>query len=280
VALWLAAVPAAYGLSKTISLSIRLLGSPLRALGAAGCLVGMLCLLQGRSFASFVARYTATTPLVIGFTPEQLGWVKAIQENTTPEARILWEEDPEEESGSGWSALLPRLTGRYYIGGLDRNASIEHSYACLAKQCLAGRPLESWNEGELSDFYRRYNIGWIVCRSPAALACLGNYQEAQPVLFVESSNPRYLYQLQPRSYVLRGQARLIEANSQHIALADVVPDKDARVVLSMHYQAGMRVSPSRVQIEKESDPRDPIDFIRLRLQGPVARVTITWQPGK
>ena len=42
----------------------------------------------------------------------------------------------------------------------------------------------------------------------------------------------------------------------------------------------MRVSPSRVRIEKEADPNDPIDFIRLRLQGPVSRVTITWHPEK
>ena len=70
-----------------------------------------------------------------------------------------------------------------------------------------------------------------------------------------------------------------KVRARHIALADIVPE-DGTVVLSMHYQTGMRVSPGRVQIERETDPRDPIDFIRLRLQGPVARVTITWQPEK
>ena len=123
-------------------------------------------------------------------------------------------------------------------------------------------------------------MGWIVCRSPAALACLKGYQEAEPVLFVQAREPRYLFQLKPRSYALRGQARLLEADACHIALANVAPDLDGTMLLSMHYQPGMRVSPARVQMEKESDPHDPIDFIRLRLPGPVARVTITWQPGR
>jgi hypothetical protein len=45
----------------------------------------------------------------------------------------------------------------------------------------------------------------------------------------------------------------------------------------MHYQTGMRASPSRVQIEAKKDGDDPIAFIRLRVSGPVARVTITWE---
>jgi hypothetical protein len=105
------------------------------------------------------------------------------------------------------------------------------------------------------------------------------WKDAQLILSMSSAAPGYLFELPNRSYVLHGQARLVEADFRHIALADVVPE-DGTVVLSMHYQAGMRVSPSRVRIEKEADPNDPIDFIRLRLQGPVSRVTITWHPEK
>jgi hypothetical protein len=76
---------------------------------------------------------------------------------------------------------------------------------------------------------------------------------------------------------LKGHARLLCADTQHIALADVHPE-DGRVVLSMHYQPGLHISPSRVEIEKEPDPYDPIPFIRLRMPGPVARLTLTWQP--
>jgi hypothetical protein len=280
VALWFATVPAGVGLVQLAGLATRLLRSPLRAAALAGCLACALCLVAGKSLAGFGSRYLASTPLLIGLTAEQLGWVKALQENTTTEARILWEEDADDQPGSRWTALLPLLTGRYYLGGLDPQASIEHGYGCLSQHCLADRPLESWSEAELNDFYRRYNVGWIVCRSRASLSCLKNYPEAQPILFVHANEPRYLFELKPQSFVLRGQARLLEANTSHIALADLVPDKNGNIVLSMHYQPGMRVSCARVQIERESDPHDPVDFIRLRLQGPVARATITWQPGR
>jgi hypothetical protein len=87
---------------------------------------------------------------------------------------------------------------------------------------------------------------------------------------------RYLFELPHRSFALKGQARLLSADCQHIALADIVPE-DGKVVLSMHYHPGLHASPSRVQVEKEPDPRDPIPFIRLRVPGPVARLTLTWQ---
>ncbi len=48
------------------------------------------------------------------------------------------------------------------------------------------------------------------------------------------------------------------------------------MVLSLHYQAGLQVSPGRVTVEKEPDAHDPIPFVRLRMSGPVTRVTLTW----
>ena len=86
----------------------------------------------------------------------------------------------------------------------------------------------------------------------------------------------WLITLKPRSFVLKGQGRVIAADSKRITLADLVPE-DGKVLLSLHYQAGIQASPSRVQVEREIDAYDPIPFIRLRLPGPVARVTLTWE---
>jgi hypothetical protein len=80
------------------------------------------------------------------------------------------------------------------------------------------------------------------------------------------------------SFALKGgRARWLQAGSQYIALGDVVPNADGEVVLSLHYQAGMEVSPSRVKLERELDPYDPIPFVRLQMPGPVVRVTLTWK---
>ena len=36
------------------------------------------------------------------------------------------------------------------------------------------------------------------------------------------------------------------------------------------------VAPSNVRVERELDPFDPIPLLRLRLPGPVMRLTLTW----
>ena len=49
-----------------------------------------------------------------------------------------------------------------------------------------------------------------------------------------------------------------------------------QIVLSLHYQAGMRVRPGRIRLEQAVDPQDEIHFVRLRMDEPVGRVFITW----
>ena len=48
-------------------------------------------------------------------------------------------------------------------------------------------------------------------------------------------------------------------------------------VSSLDYQAGLGATPSRVQVARDPDARDPIPFVRLLLPGPVARITLTWE---
>ncbi|MFO0842419.1 MAG: hypothetical protein U0797_08495 [Gemmataceae bacterium] len=40
-------------------------------------------------------------------------------------------------------------------------------------------------------------------------------------------------------------------------------EDEGQVVLSLHHQAGMRVRPARVRIERAIDPQDAIPFVRL-----------------
>ena len=55
---------------------------------------------------------------MIGFSSEQKQLLAVIEEHTTPDARVLW-DDAEPRSGWNWSALLPVYTNRAYLGGLD-----------------------------------------------------------------------------------------------------------------------------------------------------------------
>src|SRR5262249_12575677 len=85
-----------------------------------------------------------------------------------------------------------------------------------------------------------------------------------------------------RNYTLEGAARWCSAGPEGVLLADVAPRRGAgeaegEVVLSLHYQAGMRVRPARIQIEPAFDSQDTIPFVRLRMKEPVGRVFITWE---
>jgi hypothetical protein len=276
-ALWFAAVPAAHAWVRTCHAAFWLTGSAWRgaalvALGLTGAGVALADMVVALS-----ERCAATAPLVIGLSPERRALVDTLRTHTTPEARILWEDRLSSRETSRWSALLPLLTGRVFVGGLDPDAGIEHVAAGLAEHTLVGRPIGSWTDGALEDYCRRYNVGWILCWSPATVTRIGSWHGAALTTEVPDGGTLFTVQRQSHSYVLTGQAQLMHADCHHITLADVVPDKEGVVVLSLHYQSGMRASPSRVHIEPVPDRDDPIPFVRLRLSSPAARVTLTWE---
>src|SRR5262249_34388401 len=149
-------------------------------------------------------------------------------------------------------------------------------YASLVDQQLAGRFIGEWSPSELEAFCQRYNIGWVVCWSPSAMARLGEKSRQgtarRTAALVIDGQPAGLFTLKrTMSFVLKGQARWLQADSQHIVLGDVQPE-DGKVVLSLHHHARMQASPHTIQVERDPDPLDPIPLIRLRLSGPASRV--------
>lgn len=223
-----------------------------------------------------------TEPLALGFTSEQDEVIAAIKTHTTPDARILWDETTDHRPGWNWTALLPMLTDRSFLGGLDHEAGIEYSFCELRDGRLNSKALEEWSDEELSRYCWWYNVGWVACRSGAAVERWSRLPMARVVARLqEGSQPLTLLALdRPRSFVLKGTANWEEASSRRITLTDVVPDAEGFVVLSLHQQDGLRVLPSYIRIARGAeDPtcKDPIGHIRLRVPGPVPRVTLIWE---
>jgi hypothetical protein len=79
------------------------------------------------------------------------------------------------------------------------------------------------------------------------------------------------------SYVLKGRAVVTQMDWKRVALSDIEPDEEGVVVLSLHYHTHWRVTPGYVMIERDVDVTDPVPMIRLRLPGPVSRLTMTWK---
>jgi hypothetical protein len=226
--------------------------------------------------------------LQLGLGQEQKGLLELLEAHTTSQARILWEDQHSSRLAAHWTALLSLWTERSYLGGLDAEAGIEHTANGLVDQVLAGRPIREWTDSELDDYCERYNVGWVVCWSPKACERFGQWPKAELTATVPPSNPGgqpgCLFTLRrAHSFALVGSAHWVSADAQRIILSDVVPrraspeDPEGEVVLSLHYQDGMRVTPSRVRLQPKELAQDSIPFVRLRVAEPVTRVTITWE---
>lgn len=276
-ALWFACLPAAHAVSWLVG---KLAAQGKRGWLALGVLAAALvgaALTAREACLVFLGRAVASQPLLIGVGERRQALLDQLKEHTTPEARILWEDRRQPRSAPHWQALLPQLTGRPFIGGLDSGATIEHTAIGLLDQTLDSRPIGSWSDAALEDYCRRYNVGWVVCWTSASIGRFTEWNKARQVAALTDDVPGVLFKIErgETSFTLKGKAKLVHADSQQLTLADLVPENGV-VVLSLHYQAGMRASPSRVQVEREPCGQDPIGFVRLRVAGPVARVTLTW----
>jgi hypothetical protein len=277
-ALWFAALPAAHAWTRSYHLLARLVRGRWRAAVLGAVLLAAGGVAAYTTVAALAEGTAGTNPLVLGLGPDREALVQTLVQHTGTEARILWEDRPVGREASRWSALLPVLTGRTFIGGLDPEAGIEHSQAGLIRQHLAGEPIGRLSDAALAEYCRRYNVGWVVCWSPAVVARFRAWKDGvSEVTEVTDDGTGYLFRIRRErpSLALEGRAELLHADIHHLTLGDVVPE-NGKVLLSLHYQAGMRASPGRVQVEPALDSRDLVPFVRLRVASPVARVILTW----
>jgi hypothetical protein len=278
-ALWFAALPAAHAW-MWLARALWQLGKPGRVLLV--LTVGLAVLTATTSLRGNAVcvsdRCIRAEPLSFGLNAERQELVDLLLRHTTRDARILWEDRITSRLDSRWAAMLPLLTdGRSFVGGLDPDATIEPSDICLMNQCLDRVPIATWSDEQLEAYCRRYNIGWVVCWSPAVVQRFSEWSGVEVVTTVHDDGEGVLLKVnRPASYALKGKAQLVEANHRYIRFERVEPESDV-VVLSLHYQPGMRVTPSRVQIECEASGDDFIGFVRLRLAEPAECVTITWE---
>jgi hypothetical protein len=275
-ALMFAAVPAAHAITRALR-PVRRLGGWGSAFVVGGAALAGLTVALPSHREAWLSRWRDNEPLQIGLNAERLNVVAALAEKTTNEARILWEDRRGTRQSSHWTALLSHLTGRAFVGGLDPEAAIEHTAGGLIDQTLAGRPLDDWKDVELRHYCDHYNIGWVVCWSEKAVQRFERWEDVtETTADLQDGGAGKLFTLKRKpTFALHGSARWQSADANRIVLADVKP-QDGNVVLSVHFQAGMRVAPSRVKIRRHIDADDPIAFVLLELDEPAPVVTITW----
>jgi hypothetical protein len=278
-ALLFATFPAAHGLVAAARLVRSRLGARWAVL-LAGSGAFVVWLAAAAPLSAWATRLAQPEPLTIGLGAGQQAVVTVLTEQTKSTARILWEDRRGGRLTSRWTTLLPLLTGRTFVGGLDPEAGIEHTQMGLVDGSLGGQALAEWSDADLRDYCKRYNVGWVVCRSDKAVRWMRAWcekGEAEATATLDDEGPAYLFTLSRRpSYALVGSAEVLQADARRIVLGKVIP-QDGVVVLSLHYHSGLHVAPGRVRPERELDSRDPIPLLRLRLAEPAPLVTITWE---
>ncbi len=254
-----------------------------------------------------VGQIARRRPLVVGLPPGAKRLVDWLRRETDLSARILFEDqlrllettDPE---STHWTPLLPFLLapeGRAFIGGLYQTAFIAHHQAAsFGDYGLGGRRIDQWRPDELDAYFRRYNIGWIVCWSPLSKFCFDRYPAAQHVATLPraaspelgiSRDPvqwralvalagrevagRYLsegvdqvkiYRVdRPHSYFLEGAGEVVSFDANRVELRHLTPDPaTGAAVLSLHWLDTWQTEP-RVKLSPIETPGDPVPFVRI-----------------
>lgn len=270
VGVWCCAVPAAYCL--TVVAGGIGSSSGFRSLSFVWLVVG----LAGVSYGLDLPRRFEVAPLEIGLGEQREQVVRTIRERSTPDGRILWEDVNDPSRGSGWTAMLPELTQRPFLGGLTHDVPINHLNARLADGELVGRPIADWSDEDLSRFFTRYNVTRVICRSPESLKRFRRVPGATVVAELKNGGGTMFALDRRPSYILKGRGIVTQMDWKRVALNDLEPDAEGVVVLSLHHHQNWRVSPGYIVVEKEVDVNDPVPMVRLRLRGTVSRVTMTW----
>jgi hypothetical protein len=277
-ALWFACIPAAHAwvwITKRLW-RFGLVGRVLLGILVSGE-VSAYCLCTENP-ATLLDRCTPGAPLEIGLNAERQAIVQLLRSQTSDDARILWEDRKTNRQTSRWPALLPILTERSYIGGLDPDGFIEHSSISLLQLKLDNNAIaDGWSDEELLEYCRRYNVRWIVAWSPAALERFSKWPATKKHTQLSDEGEGWLFEVERTpNFALKGHAELLEANGRYIMLKNVVPHQ-GEVVISLHYQNGMRASLPRVQVEKAGSADDSIGFVRLVLAVEAKHLTLTWE---
>ena len=113
-----AVLPAMYALQSFSQLLLALLKSRWKVVCVFGAVAVCGVCLIWCEMPHVLERFQSTSPLALGLNGDRQQIVKVLSEQTRDDARILW-EDRSDQRSECWTALLPRLTDRAFVGGLD-----------------------------------------------------------------------------------------------------------------------------------------------------------------
>ena len=246
------AIPAAYGIVHWL----RVREAPAR----------LVPVLLGCSIATFVVNLVQTEAagklqLRTRLNPQVAALADWIAKETPVGARVLFEESGDETGfvydGAYLSSLLPRLTGRQFIGGPINLYNDRHHFAEFHSGQIFKKDIQGLSDAALRNYLQLYNIGAIVAFHPASIRRL--QAAADWITLEQRIGPVHLIKVrQPLSWFVKGEGK-VKAEWNRLELSDL---RGNEVVLKYHWVNGLTASPP-TQIEAMKLADDPIPFIKL-----------------
>lgn len=270
---WLATIPVGKLLALIMDRVSRYLGSYQRSMLVMTFLLGTLGVLFREELATVVVRINESGPIQLQQPVALSQTVEKLRQQTTAEARILWEETV---GNAAWSPLLPRMLQRSFVGGLGRaeSVSIESLQVRLSHGSLIGKSMELWSQNDLTQFTNDWNIGWVCAFQAESIQRW--LAVPNTIVVAELPSGGKLIRL-PRqfNYCKQGQAVLNFTAPRRMTLTDLVPE-NGQVVLSLHHHATMHTVNNKAKLDTWQHAYDGIPMLRIRLNGPMERLTIEW----
>jgi len=252
-------IPAGIALGRWLERSLRFGAVLCNALFVAGAAAIPLLAVAGN-------RILDRNVIEARVAPEFVRLARFIAENTSTEARILFETPGGRANpsplpyGTQIQALLPQFCQREFIGGPNPAPYLSYAAIDLKNGELLGRPLSTWPDDDFARYLETYNVGWIVCWSDVARAYARSYAGATPIGSVEDFT---LYQVHhPPSWFTAGNGR-VKVSYNRIEVAEAIGDE---IVLKYHWVPGLRSTPA-LAIDRVPIAGDPVGFIRVRPNG-------------
>jgi len=241
-----------------------------------GAVLGFLLFLILLQFSPSYRLLYAVSPLSGRFPGRVLELMKWLEENTDLSARIMiedinrWEGKEVPYGASRFVGLLPAYLPRYLVGGPHPNAFIQHHFVSFHDGYFLKKPIQSYSEQELKEYFQLYNIKWAVAWSKQSKEKLSELSFSRKRAQFQGLDV-FEFALEP-SWFLRGTGKVVKMDYEQIHLSGLKPEK-GMVVLKVHFLKGFHSFPPVRLFCYQRFP-DPVGF--LALENPPEEVVLKY----
>lgn len=196
-------------------------------------------------------------PPEVSSPPEIVAWLVArINENTTPDGRILFETSLSRKHGGGHIAgYLALKTKREFVGAPYPYIMPDRSFW---DRSGFGRPMDKLSDEQLATGIDLYNIGWIITHTDSLARRIAQLPSAR--LIAENAGVRLYGIDRPLSYTQTGHAHIAARGFNRV---EVSAKAGTDLILRYHWIEGLVTKPS-AKLEPVSLSPDHPPFIRIR----------------